>query len=162
GMTKWISLLASTLLALAAPAGQAQQPPVPPLVRIIVPSAPGASTDLIARAIAPQLAARLGTNVIVDNRAGASGMLGASAVAKVQIRHIPYKGTAPAVVDLISGNIDMIIATGSTLASQVKSGRVRLIGVTSRQPSAAFPGLPTMNTVAPGYEAGLWVGMWVA
>src|SRR5689334_2799581 len=81
-MSKWIPFLTACLLALAAPAGQAQQVKVPPLVRIVVPSAPGASTDLIGRLIAPQLAAKLGTNVIVENRSGASGMLGASAVAK--------------------------------------------------------------------------------
>jgi len=256
-MFKRIStLLSFSLLALAAPVSRAQQAPVPPLVRIVVPAAPGASTDLFARAIAPQLAAKLGTNVIVENRSGASGMLGASAVAKgpkdgsqilifstslisaaatmrstpvdvvndlapvagiaenplvftvgsqspirtpadlvaagrakpdqithgtagvgtiahiaqelfdsaakIQIKHIPYKGTAPAVIDLLSGTIDLVIATRSTVAAQVKAGRARIIGVTSRQPSAAFPGLPTMNTVAPGYEAGLWVGMWVA
>ena len=55
---------------------------VPPLVRLVVPFPPGGSNDVIARAMAPQLAKRLGTNVIVENKAGAAGVIGSDAVAK--------------------------------------------------------------------------------
>lgn len=72
---------AALLMGVAAPAF-AQQPAIPPMIHIIVPVSPGASNDNLARLIAPKLAARLGTNVIVENRAGASGFIGTSAVAK--------------------------------------------------------------------------------
>jgi tripartite-type tricarboxylate transporter receptor subunit TctC len=54
----------------------------PALVRIVVPFPPGGSNDVIARAMAPQLAKRLGTNVIVENKGGAAGVIGSDAVAK--------------------------------------------------------------------------------
>ncbi|MEM5318291.1 tripartite tricarboxylate transporter substrate binding protein [Paraburkholderia sp. JHI869] len=72
---------AAILLLATAGAARAEQPTIPSLIRIIVPVPPGASNDLLARVVAPQLAARLHTNVIVENLAGASGMIGASAVA---------------------------------------------------------------------------------
>jgi tripartite-type tricarboxylate transporter receptor subunit TctC len=65
---------------LAASAALAQD--IPPLMRIVVPFPPGGSNDVIARAIAPQLAKRLGNNVIVENKAGAAGVIGSDAVAK--------------------------------------------------------------------------------
>src|SRR5512145_3431510 len=67
-------------VVLAAPAVLAQD--VPPLMRIVVPFPPGGSNDVIARAIAPQLAKRLGNNVIVENKSGAAGVIGSEAVAK--------------------------------------------------------------------------------
>ena len=67
-------------VVLAAPAVLAQD--IPPLMRIVVPFPPGGSNDVIARAIAPQLAKRLGNNVIVENKAGAAGVIGSEAVAK--------------------------------------------------------------------------------
>ena len=54
----------------------------PALMRIVVPFPPGGSNDVIARAMAPQLAKRLGTNVIVENKGGAAGVIGSDAVAK--------------------------------------------------------------------------------
>jgi tripartite-type tricarboxylate transporter receptor subunit TctC len=69
------------LLAMGSTAG-AQQVPLPPLIRIIVPFAAGASTDVAARAVASELAKRVGSNVIVENLAGASTFIGAAAVAK--------------------------------------------------------------------------------
>jgi tripartite-type tricarboxylate transporter receptor subunit TctC len=65
---------------LAAPAVLAEE--FPPLMRIVVPFPPGGSNDVIARAIAPQLAKRLGNNVIVENKSGAAGVIGSEAVAK--------------------------------------------------------------------------------
>jgi len=83
-MRHWIAslgLLAGLLSAAAAPT-HAQQAAVPRLVKIVVPFSAGASNDAIARAIAVPLARRLHTTVIVENKAGAAGVIGADAVAK--------------------------------------------------------------------------------
>lgn len=248
-----VALFSFLVLVGLMPEAFAQQLPMPPLVRIVVPFAAGSSTDAMGRALAAQLSTRLGTNVIVENRAGGSGLIGASAVAKgprdgsmllftsvsmitavatlrtasfdpigelvpvalvgegplvvavstkteiktpadlvaaararpdalthgtagvgtlshlsaeffndaakVQIKHIPYKGAALAVIDLAGGTIDAMFAVNTTLAPQIKAGRVRLIGVTSDQPSSAYPDLPTMNSVAPGYNTTVWTAI---
>jgi tripartite-type tricarboxylate transporter receptor subunit TctC len=73
---KRLAFLAGALLAMTTALAQ------PALVRLVVPFPPGGSNDVIARAMAPQLAKRLGTNVIVENKAGAAGVIGSDAVAK--------------------------------------------------------------------------------
>ena len=248
-----MTLLSALTLLATVPGAWAQQTPFPPTVRLIVPFAPGAGTDVMARAVAAQLGARLGSTVIIDNRVGASGLIGSSAVAKgpkdgstllftsssvittaatsrnlpydliadlvplaivadgpmlvgvsvksgiktpadliiaartkpgglsagsggvgsvghlaaellgdaakVHMLHIPYKGAAPALVDLAAGTLDVLIASYSTLAPQVKSGRVLPIAVTYEQPSSAYPGIPIMAAAAPGYSVGIWYGV---
>jgi tripartite-type tricarboxylate transporter receptor subunit TctC len=245
----WTLSLAA-ILASPAPAN-AQQ--VPSTVRLVVPFAAGAGTDVLARAVAAQLGPRLGTTVIVENRTGGAGMIGAAAVAKgpkdgsmllfsssslvttaaamrtvpfdftkdlapvamvsdgpmvvgvsaatgiktpaeliefarkkeggfvacsggiasvghlaaelladaakVGVRHIPYRGAAPAVVDLAAGTVDVLVASYTTLAPQIKSGRVVPVAVTSLNPSPAFPGIPPMATAAPGYQTGIFYAM---
>jgi len=79
--------------------------------------------------------------------------------ARVQMLHVPYKGAAPALLDLSSGQIDMMISNYSSLVTQIKGGRVRPIAVTSRQASPSFPNLPAMNSVAPGFFADIWVSV---
>lgn len=246
-------LLSAVTLFAAAPTAMAQPLSFPASMRLVVPFAAGAGTDVLARAVAAQLGPRLGTNVIVDNRVGASGLIGSGAVAKgprdgsmllftsssltttaatakvmpfdmnaelvpvaivadgpmlvgvsakseiktpaelvaaarakpgamtsssggigtvghmaaellndsakIQMLHIPYKGAAPALMDLAAGTVDLLIASYSTLAPQIKSGRVVPIAVTSLQPSAAYPGMPTMASAAPGYNTGIWYGL---
>jgi tripartite-type tricarboxylate transporter receptor subunit TctC len=256
-MKLWSKQIAAVLFAVAvgtfASSARAQQ--FPSLIRMVVPFAPGASTDVAARAVAQQLATRLGVTVIVENRAGASGMIGSLGVvrgpkdgsqllfssvsmittaattrnapfdvtadivpvailyeapllvavsatspiktpkdlvdaarakpdqithgtagigtiahltaelfndsAKVQLKHVPYKGASLAVPDVVAGTVDVMFAVNSTFGAQIKGGRLRAIGVTSDKPQAAFPGLPTMNTVAPGFAASLWTGVFV-
>jgi len=248
-----ISLSVALPILAGVPGVFAQQNPFPSTVRIVVPFAPGAGTDVMARAVAAQLGARIGSTVIVDNRGGAAGQIGTASVAKgpkdgsillftssslittaatsrnlpynlladfvpiaivadgpmlvgmsaqsgiktpaeliaaakakpegltsssggvgsvghlaaellndagkIQMRHIPYKGAAPALIDLAAGTVDMLIASYSTLAPQIKSGRVVPIAVTYQQPSAAYPGVPPMAVAAPGYNVGIWYGM---
>ena len=222
-------------------------------MRIVVPFPPGGSNDVIARAMAPSLAKRLGNSVIVDNRAGAAGVIGSDSVAKgardasvllltsstllttaatqssvpydpathhtataliaqgplllavtasapfktpadlltaarsqprvlnygtagvgsvahlatellngranIQMTHVPYKGAANALIDLAAGHIGVMISNYSSLVSQIKSGKVRALAVTSQQPSAAFPGLPPLAIAVPGYAIDIWVGV---
>jgi tripartite-type tricarboxylate transporter receptor subunit TctC len=253
-MSPWIRHLLGLMLALAfATTASAQTASFPPVVRVIVPFAAGAGTDVLARAVVSQLGPRLGTNVIVENRPGAAGAIGVAAVAKgprdgsmllfhstslvtaaatarsvsfdvtkdlmpvaivadgpmlvgvsaasgirtpadwvaaargrpqgltagsggigsvghlavellsdaanVQVRHIPYRGAAPALTDVAAGTVDMLIASYSTIGPQVRSGRVVPIAVTSAQSSPSFPGLPTMASAAPGYETSIWYAM---
>ena len=221
-------------------------------VTIIVPYVAGGSIDVITRAVAQQLTSAWGKNVVVDNRPGASGMIGTEIVTKaptdgytllghtssypataavraklpfdparaivpvamyarapmlfaihpsipaknvkelialakktefnygssgaggnnhfsgalfasaagVKMTHVPYKGIAPAVTALAGGEVDIVIASAAALGPQMKANRVRVIGVTSKDPSPLFPGIASVaQTGAPGYEYELWWGL---
>ena len=78
---------------------------------------------------------------------------------KTDITHIPYKGTAPAVTDLIAGNISMMITGVPPQLAFVKSGRLRPIAVATAKRLAMFPDLPAINETVKGYEATQWYGI---
>ncbi len=80
-------------------------------------------------------------------------------MAGVDILHVPYKGGAPALNDLMGGQVSMIIENMPQLLPQVRSGRIRALAVTSRQRSAALPDLPAVAEILPGYEATTWFGL---
>jgi tripartite-type tricarboxylate transporter receptor subunit TctC len=224
-------------------------------VRIVVPFTPGGSTDILARALAPKLAQALGSHVIIDNKPGAGGSLGADAVARAEpdgqtllmghigtlavnvslypklpydpvrsfapvawvarvpnvlvvnaasgiaslqdliarakaspgrltyssggngsaahitfeylklragifVAHIPYRGTAPSVTDLLGGQVDATFTGSPAVLPHIKSGRLRALAVSS---SKRLPSLPAVPTVAecglPGFEADQWYGI---
>ena len=79
--------------------------------------------------------------------------------AGIEITHVPYKGAALAVTDMAGGNIDSVIATWTTVAPGIRTGNARAIGITSAEPNAAFPDLPVMASVAPGFDLSLWIGI---
>ncbi len=251
------SRLMQGLLALSLSAAAWAQPEaerIPATIRMVVPFAPGGSNDVIARAIVPVLAKRLNTTIIIDNKPGAAGSIGADAVAKapkdgsvllltsstlvtsaatmprttpydvntaftpvamigqgpmllavsattpiktpaefiaaakakpgaisygtsgpgsiahmssemlaeaakIQMLHVPYKGAAPALLDLASGQIQMMVSNYSSIVAQIKAGRVRPLAVTSRTASPSFPDLPPMGNLAPGFSAEIWVAV---
>jgi tripartite-type tricarboxylate transporter receptor subunit TctC len=221
-------------------------------VTVIVPYTAGGSIDVITRAVAQRLTEAWGKNVIIDNRPGASGMIGTEVVTKappdghlllghtssypataavraklpfdpargivpvamfakapmlfaihpsvpaksvqelialakkttfnygssgaggnnhfsgalfaaaagVKMTHVPYKGIAPAVTALAGGEVEIVIASAAALSPQMKANRVRILGVTSPEPSPLFPGLPPIaKSGAPGYQYELWWGM---
>ncbi len=235
-------MIAGAALPLIAKTALAQHFPERP-VKIIVPFAPGAGTDAVARLMAQKLGEVMGATFVVENRAGASGAIGAQAVAQAApdgytlllvaspfttvaaslpnanydplhqfvpvgmiasgplvwatnaaspahdmkemvalarqkpgylnygsagaggvnhlvlellksrtgtfITHIPYRGVAPATMDMIAGHIQLVTGTIPALLPFIKDGRVRALAVTSAKRSAALPDVPSMA------EAGL-------
>jgi len=248
--------LALLLLALAAafPAAQAQTGKWPDKpVRVVVPFAPGGSTDIIARVLTARLSQEFGQQFIVDNRSGAGGSLGTDIVVranpdgytviivatsyatnaalyklpydpvkdiapvamlhkgpfvfavntavpaknvtefialarakprslnygssgiggathlatelflqmtKTEIVHIPYKGDAPAIAELLGGQVQLIFSSVPALIQHLKSGRVRGLAVTTEQRYPELPDLPAIAETLPGYEHTSWNGMW--
>ena len=73
-------------------------------------------------------------------------------MAGVKMTHVPYKGSAPALFDVVAGNTQIMIATFISSLPHVRSGRLRAIGVTSPKRSAILPDLPTVAETLPGYE----------
>jgi tripartite-type tricarboxylate transporter receptor subunit TctC len=80
--------------------------------------------------------------------------------AHIQMTHVPYKGMSPAVTDVIGGHVDVLIASAPSIYQQVKSGKVRGIGVTSKGASVVVPDLPPIAAMGvPGYSFELWWGV---
>lgn len=250
------AVITAVLLAAAwgiAPNAAAQAYPSKNVL-MIVPYTPGGSADLMSRAVAQRLGEAWGRNFIVDNRPGASGMIGTEMVTKAEpdghtllghtssypataavraklpfdparaivpvgmiarapmlmaihpsvparsvkelialarknpgklnygssgaggnnhfagalfgaasgtdLVHIPYKGIAQAVTALASGEVEIVISSSAALLPQINAGRVRVLGVTSLEPSPLFPKLPAIaQSGAPGYEYYLWWGI---
>jgi tripartite-type tricarboxylate transporter receptor subunit TctC len=81
-------------------------------------------------------------------------------MAGIKARHVPYKGSAPALTDIMNGQIDYTLETIASVASQVRAGRLKMLGVSFARGSAAFPDAPPLATAAelPGYDIGAWIG----
>ncbi|AZS80611.1 MULTISPECIES: Bug family tripartite tricarboxylate transporter substrate binding protein [Achromobacter] len=234
----WRIALAGAVLALATGPALAQTWPTKP-IRMVVPFPPGGATDAAARIYAQHLGDFLGQGVVVENKAGAGGEIGAEYVAKsapdgytllmgavgshaihaampdkpgydfatafvgvsmatsmpmavavnskvpaknvqelialakskpgtitfgsagpgtsqhmagelfqvvtgTRLMHVPYRGSGPAITDLLGGQIDMVIETLPALLPQVASGKIRLLGVTTAKRATALPDLPTL------------------
>jgi tripartite-type tricarboxylate transporter receptor subunit TctC len=76
------------------------------------------------------------------------------------IVHIPYKGGAPAIADLIAGNVQLMFESTNSIASHVKNGRVRALAVTGERRSSSLPDVPTLAEAGvPGYEVNVWSGI---
>jgi tripartite-type tricarboxylate transporter receptor subunit TctC len=252
---------AAAILLIANPASAQAQWPTKP-VRIVVPFAPGGTTDILARAMAPELSKAFGQQFIVDNRAGAGGNLGAEIVARAPndgytllmgtvgthginralypklgfdpikdfapitlvaavpnvmemnaekakamgirnvadfiayakshpgklnmassgsgtsihlagelfksmtgsfMTHIPYKGSGPALLDMVAGNADVMFDNLPSSMQQIKAGKLVALAVTSAKRSAALPDVPTVEEAGgpslKGYEASSWFGL---
>jgi len=224
-------------------------------IRLIIPFASGSSNDIVARIIAPRLSDALGQSVVVDNRPGAGGVVGAELVAqaqpdghtllmgspgplivnplllpklsyqprrdfapvtlvsvvpaillvnpnmpassvkelialarskpgqlnyasagagsvphlsaelfkllaKVDLVHVPYKGSGPAITDLLGGQVAVFFDNMASALPYVKSGRLRALAITTATRSAQLPSLPTMiEAGVPGYESTSWNGL---
>jgi tripartite-type tricarboxylate transporter receptor subunit TctC len=80
-------------------------------------------------------------------------------MAKVDMVHVPYKGTGPAELDLIGGTLDLMFTGVVTAAPQIRAGRMRGIAVAGRTRSEVLPELPTVADELPGFESGIWYGL---
>src|SRR5437879_4721177 len=128
------SAFAAFLFCAATLAG-AQQFPTKPL-HLIVPFPPGGGNDTVARAIAQQLGPAM-----YETMAG------------VRMVHVPYKGIAPAMTDLMSGEVQLMFGTVVALVPHIQAGKLRALAVTSRKRSALLPDLPTIaESGLPDYE----------
>ena len=80
--------------------------------------------------------------------------------AGVDLQHIPYKGSAPAVADLLGGQVQVMFDTVTSGLPQVKAGKTRALAVTTAKRSAALPDVPTLSeTILPGFDVGTWFGI---
>ncbi|MEK7877505.1 MAG: tripartite tricarboxylate transporter substrate binding protein [Pseudomonadota bacterium] len=130
-----------------------------PLVLVVNPGVPARSVkELIALA-----KARPGQLNFGSSGTGGSNHLAGelfNAMAGVKMVHIPYKGNAPALIDLAGGHVDLIFNGVTSALPLIKSGKLRALAVTSMQRSAALPDVPTLDEVAlKGFVAVAWNGL---
>ena len=254
GLSLVVPALCCAAWGCAAPHAAAQSAYPSRNVQIIVPYTAGGSIDIMSRAIAQRLAEAWGKNVVVDNRPGASGMIGTeiatraepdghtllghtssypataavraklpfdparaivpvamiakapmmlaihpsvpaksvkelvalakknpgklnysssgaggnnhfsgalfASAAGITLTHVPYKGIAQALIALAAGEVEIVIASAAAVNPQLKAGKVRVLAVSSPEPSPLLPGLPSIaQSGVPGYSYQLWWGI---
>jgi tripartite-type tricarboxylate transporter receptor subunit TctC len=81
------------------------------------------------------------------------------AMTGIKMTHIPYKGAAPALTDLVAGQVQVMFDNMPSSIGHIKGGDLRALGVTTAQRSPALPDVPTVAETVPGYEASAWFGM---
>jgi tripartite-type tricarboxylate transporter receptor subunit TctC len=77
----------------------------------------------------------------------------------VRLLNVPYKGTAPALTDVLGGQVDLMFISLVTGTAQVRAGKLRAYGVTSAQRQASFPELPAIGEIVPEFESTAWFGV---
>jgi len=82
-------------------------------------------------------------------------------MAGVKARHVPFKGSAEGLTNVINGQIDYTLETAASVSSHVRAGRLKLLGLTAAGGSSAFPDAPSLAKAAdiPGYDIGAWIGI---
>lgn len=126
-----------------------------PRVFVVIASSPYTSIrDLLAAARSKPGSIRYGSSGIGTGPHLAGALL--STMAKVELTHVPYKGAAPALADVVGGQIETIASTILSAQPLIQSGRARALAVTSTRRSEALPGVPTVAETIPGFEASSW------
>jgi tripartite-type tricarboxylate transporter receptor subunit TctC len=77
----------------------------------------------------------------------------------IRLLNVPYKGTSPALTDLLGGQIDLMFISLVTGTTQVRAGKLRAYGVTSAKRQPSFPDLPAIGEIVPGFESSAWFGV---
>ena len=81
-------------------------------------------------------------------------------MAKIDLGHIPYKGGNQGLLDLVAGQVDIMISTILSLTPHIKSGRVNGLAITTPKRNAAWPDMPTVSEAGlPGYQSQAWYGL---
>ena len=169
------TILMGTIAALAINPSLYQKLPFDPIKDFEPVTLAVSSTNVLA--VHPSVAAKNMRELIALAKAqpgkltyGSSGIGGAGHLAGVlfdqlagtTMVHVPYKGGAPAMIALISGEVQLVFATAETAVPQIKSGKIRALGVTMAKRTALLPDLPTIAEAGlPGYEANNWYGLLV-
>ncbi len=130
-----------------------------PLIATVHPSVKANSLkELIELARAKPGALNLGSQ-----GTGSAGHLAAALfqqMTKTEMVHIPYKGDAPAIIDLLGGQIQFYFGGPLVLSTHINAGKLRGLAVTSERRSPVMPDLPAISEQVPGYAAPMWYGMW--
>jgi tripartite-type tricarboxylate transporter receptor subunit TctC len=135
-----------------------------PNMLVVHPSVPAKSLrEFIA--LAKARAARGDAMLYASGGNGTNGHMAAAlflSVAQARMTHVPYKSGAPALIDVVSGQVPMMVDTVSSVIAQVNAGKVRVLGVSSAHRSAAAPGVPTFAEAGlNGAESAQWYGVLV-
>ena len=138
-----------------------------------VPVAPINSSDLVL-VTRPTLGAKTVADIIAMAKAKPGALTFASSgpgtpyhmagelfkqMAGIDILHVPYKGSSPARVDVIGGQVDMMFDATTTMTGFIASGKVTAIATTGTTPTTVIPGLPTIAATLPGYTTLIWLGV---
>lgn len=129
-----------------------------PLVLVVHPSVPAKNAkELIAIA-----RARPGQLNYTSSGVGGINHMGTevfASMAQIKMVHVPHKGMAPALVDLMAGQVQVLLVSAASVEAQIKSSRLRAIGMSTAKRSAFLPNLPTIaESGLPGYDVSLWWG----
>jgi tripartite-type tricarboxylate transporter receptor subunit TctC len=83
-----------------------------------------------------------------------------NSMAQLKARHIPYKGSAPAITDVLNGQVTYMVETVASMAGHIRAGRLKPLGVSTAKRAAALPDVPTLAEAAdlPDYDAAAWIG----
>ena len=81
------------------------------------------------------------------------------AMTGINMTHVPYRGNAPAVADLLGGQVQVMFDSMPNSIEYIRAGKLRALGITTATRSEALPDLPTVGDFVPGYEASTWYGV---
>jgi tripartite-type tricarboxylate transporter receptor subunit TctC len=130
----------------------------PPYLLVVSPTLPVNSTAGLIRLAKEKPEGLTFGSSGVGAASHLSGLLFASDTG-IKLLHVPYKGTGPAVTDLLGGRIDMMFAPGPVVQQFVQSGQLKALGVTDTRRSKFYPDIPTVSDSVPGYESVGWFGL---